>query len=44
MLVVLLPIFLAETKIIFGYNFIAPINKDVYFTRMFTLHYFEINS
>ena len=28
MLVVLSPIFVADTKIIFGYNFVAPLNKN----------------
>ena len=36
MFVVFPPIFVADTKIISGYNFVAPSRKNVFYTNEFT--------
>ena len=39
MLVVFSPIFVADTKIIIGFNVVAPLNVSIFKTYRITLHF-----
>ena len=44
MLVVVLPIFVTDTKIIFGYNFVALLRKKAGYIHMFCFGIIEISN